>query len=783
MIETQAMPAFIEAPPEAVAYTPETPGGGNGSTAVEAPASAGVIEAAEATAPSSEEVAPGLMGLPGRVYTYYRQRRNAHHMVAFRAGHAFKTYSNFCSSRGWSVENAPSDALIQCARASWRPAGQNASAHVVLDTLTVVRELGLGASEQVYENVKMPPKRREPVNGEAVERTNDSGGFAGAAPVGAYPTPAPTPTPVAPPAPQPLQGMRATAQRVKGSPLPVGGRVRIYKVATGYEGAGIAPGQRIGVGEYLMDDVSGEGPIQNWLSRWVVPNFGPKAGQSDTTYIVEKLDDRGQIQSAFSFAFAAPVGQAAGQPGSAMPPFYLGGPVPPGPTPGPGFAPPPYSPAQASPRVESPTEQRFIEYLLSQQQDQQRRYEEVAKTLQEQKTDPAMMMLLLERAKPQPIPWERVLTEMRRSSEPAFPPPSGPSGQAPLTIMDPFASMSQPSQMQPIADALVRTTEKVMEMSRAPQAAPPAPPAPPPPDPFSHPLVGELMRGAIAKMNAPHAPSQSPVEAKLDKVLDYLLKPPEKSRTISEQLGDMKAMVEAFREISGGGEDRANPIVETVGMLIENADKVGELVKSFAGFDGKAPPLPKKEQKKALPAGQSQQTQKLTLPEDAQKALIALNTAPEGEAGEQAVADAVFGLVGSLLQAPEPFPRLGQLVINAFNEADSKPELRAMVVNILVKCGAKKLAADPSLVEKVAAVLHKHYGFIFASLNGGKEKKLLDAEEPTPPAKATVDSTASAPAKESTAPMVNPPVASANGETDEEDGEEEGEGPAQAAGA
>ena len=72
------------------------------------------------------------------------------------------------------------------------------------------------------------------------------------------------------------------------------------------------------------------------------------------------------------------------------------------------------------------------------------------------------------------------------------------------------------------------------------------------------------------------------------------------------------------------------------------------------------------------------------------------------------------------------------------------------MVSILRNCGAKKLITE-ALVGKVSAVLAKHYTFIFAALNDGKQKTLLDA---APPVQAPVQVAPPAPV----APLPAPPA-------------------------
>ena len=700
-------------------------------------------EAAGATAPPSESTATtaapastrGLIGLAAQVYTALLNEGHAD-MRAFGVGSSVKTYVLFCESKGWTVETAPGDALTQCARAHWKPAGQNAAAHRVLQGLEALRKQGVSYASQSYSPLtgyERPTRKRVTEN---MDGAGSSGGTVGVVMPGgvgwadtsevtqpAQPTvqaPAPVHTFAPPPPPQRPQ----VKPGARPPMFPQGGRIRIQKVATGYEGPGIGAGQRMSVGDYWAQDISNEGTIENFLLKWIVPRYGPFAGQPDTTFIVQKLDDRMNVTLEFPHTVAAPANGGVGGPSMFAQPTGQA-------------APPPFAGPQGqyhgghSGGVD-PFAEKFLGMLEEQNREARARYAKLEEELKSTKMDPATMMLLLERAKPQEVPYDKLFAEMQKLRPPdPFAPPATPFTPLAQPGPDPFAAASQhQQQMQPLFDALQKTTDKALEIASRPAPAPPPALAapPPPPDPFSHPLVASLMQATIAKVNAPPPLPTGPsaLEQKLDKLIEQMARP-QATPTLTQQLADMKAFKETMDELSGAN-DGPNGFVQVAEMMFENADKIGEMVRSFVGM-GKAPQLPTGNPPKALPAGKPQSTKPGVPPAEVQTAIMALRDAPEGEAGEQPIADAIFALIAALHGASAPWPELAQKILGGFAQVDSKPEIRAFVVNVLQNCGARKMITD-ALVEKVTEVLHKHYSYLHASMMQGKEKRLADAEAP-----------------------------------------------------
>ena len=659
-------------------------------------------------------VAGGTPGLDGKNLELYHKLKadGAPHVSAFRGAHSFRKYELYCKMNGLDVATAPPDTITQFARATWKPQGQNPSAAHLMEALAAARAIGVAASAQTYTPTVKQPRQAVPVQQYAPPPASMQGyapapgvaqvpdAFQGYAPQPVY-APAPVPVPVPVPVAVRPPGKVATRPPV----FPQGGRVRIHKQATGYEGHGIMPGQRITVGEMYADDVSSEGTIRDFVQRFIVPKYGPAAGSPDTTYIVEKIDDRGNVLGTFPFSFAAPLGGTGG-PGAPIGGTFGTGPTPPMP-----------------PQPSTPND-KFLDYMMQKENEATKRFEELRAQLSQQKgMDPMTLMMFTEKMRPPQVDWKAVAAEFSK-------PASG--------VKDVFAGFEAPpvappiDQQRPLVDALTGMANRVMdaaERAQQPQPQPERAAAGELPAWANHPLFMMLAKKLIEGKDEAD-PAIAQMREDMRDLKAALNKPSEPSKTMAESLKDVIAMTEVMDKLRGNnGEGNGSAIVDGIQIIAENADKIGDLVGKILTM-GRAPTLPKTEQK-ALPESQAQQQAQPPgiPPVEVQNAIIALRDAPAGEAGEQAIADAVFGLVVALQKAPEPWPKLSAAITSGFVAADSKPELHSLVVSILRNCGAKKLITE-ALVGKVTTVLAKHYTFIFSALNDGKQKTLLDAAPP-----------------------------------------------------
>ena len=528
---------------------------------------------------------------------------------------------------------------------------------------------------------------------------------------GYAPQPQPAYVPAPQPAPVPVQTKPVkVAATARPSVFPQGGRVQIHKLATGYEGNGIMPGSRIGCGSMYVNDISTEGTIRDFVERFVVPKFGPAPGTPDVTYVVERIDDRGNVIGTYPFSFAAPL-SGTGVPGSPIGGGFGGVPTPP-------------APLQSAP---STSNDKFLDYMMQRESEATKRFEELRAQLSQQKgMDPAMLMMLTEQMRPKPVDWKAVASEFTKANAPAA------AAKDVFAGFDAAPAAPPVNQQQPLVDAITGMANRVMDAAERAQQAPPPPersPAGELPAWASHPLFLKLADKLFDGKRPERDPVVDQLREDMRDLKTALNKPSEPSKTMAESLKDVIAMTEVMDKLRGNnGEGNGSAIVDSIQIIAENADKIGDLVGKVLSL-GRAPTLPKAEQK-ALPEGQAQPTPGIP-PVEVQNAILALRDAPVGETGEQAIADAVFALVMALQKAAEPWPKLAAGIISGFVAADSSPELHSLVVNILKNCGAKKLLTE-ALVGKVTAALSKHYTFIYAALNDGKQKTLLDQAQPAP---------------------------------------------------
>lgn len=759
----------------------------------------GVISATDVE-PPGELVGGGRFSpdtLPGRIQAYLETNGQSQNAAYQQAG-TFKKYEQWLTKYHLALESAPQDALTRCTRETWKPQGQNRSAALVQHTLQVVLPaLGITASLQKYERYEKPrtaappPQSHSSVAPVAAIAPNGSNGATPPAAVVSFDAPethAPAgqvePFPLSqvpkPAAPKPAAPARAAAP---GPVLPTGGKVRIVKVATGVEGPGISPGQRLEIGSYFMEDLSGEGPVRNFIDRWIRPRFGPAPGQPDTTYIVQRLDEKGNQVAEFPFYFAAPLPEGGGMPGAPWSPH----------APGQNFQ--PFQPFQPAPSWPQPTqagnpggfapgsqEDRFVSYLMEQERRGHERYEKLEEQLRRGGTDPGLLAVLLDKAKPEPIPWERLLRELRGGGIPGGFGDMGMSGltaavpTAPVATVapavDPFASAAAAN--QPLADGMVKIAGQVLDLARARQEAPAPVVAPAPPQKVitEDPAFIMLLKAATEKPERNHEVEE--LKREVQALREQLSKPPEKSRGLGEYLADMKAMRETMDFMGGGA---PNSWVEGIGILAENADKISDLVANIMKL-GKAPQLPGSGKPAGKPgekppAGRGAQGEKIPpLPENAAKALIGLRDAPADNS--QLIVDNVFGLVQALGGGPPPWNQLARMIADGILQCDSKPEIRALVTNVFTRTGAKRMITD-QLVEKISNVIHVNYTFLYAQLTGGKQKVLADGAPPGPAANDQPEAPAQpivTPAPAKPEPKAAAPEAEAEGE---EGGEEEGE--------
>jgi hypothetical protein len=371
--------------------------------------------------------------------------------------------------------------------------------------------------------------------------------------------------------------------------------------------------------------------------------------------------------------------------------------------------------------------------------------------------DAATFMLLSERLKPKEVDVEAAARAFRRVN-PVEPTPA----PAHLGGFEPFGA---PPRADPNVEALTSTVKMLADQVTALTvrvATPPAAPAAPAIDP----LVTFTNMLAAMKALQPTPLPPDPMLAKLAEITLLRLSAEPKTKTLAETIADMKAIKNFTSGEEGSGSGISWP--EVIAGVFENADKIGAAIAQLRG----PPVLPARVAPSGLPAAATPaappvKTAPPPLPEVAKKAFLTLRDLPADK--DQEIVGALYSILMAIDGAPEPWPGVSKRTIQSFVNADSKPEIRSIITQLFVWCGAKKLLTD-ELLEKVTTVIHHHYTLIYANLTNGQEKVLTDA--PGAPS-------ATASGEQPAAPEGEEPAGEDEGEEEGDDGEEEPEEPAE----
>lgn len=558
-------------------------------------------------------------------------------------------------------------------------------------------------------------------------------------------------TPVASPAPQsiatapPLVQARPSSGKKPGSAIPsLGGRVRISKRVDGYEGTGASIGTRILIGDYTADDLDGESSIAGFIISFIRPKFGPHSGQPATTYYVERLDAQGNgIPGSM---LSVPVMPQDGiQPNSAggFPGTGGQGQMSTG---GPGQSAQPVIAPQQLPS----SGDRFLDFALRRAEEMEKRYEDMRAKLDEKvqhgQMDTTTMMLLLDREKPKldPRSLREEFMRLEASDRPAGTPlggtvlsqphqPGTPGGLDGL--FGPPPSTSSDKVVEALLAQVASLTAKVTEIATRP---PPTPPPSADPMAMMTTVMGTMFTAMskFAEMARPPPQQSNPaIDALITASLGRLN---EKPKTMAEVIGEMRAMREAQELIGGSAPDKPG-VGEVLIELLQNAEGVGNAIGNVLAKIPRMPQLPGKTGQqpgqKALPGGVPASAQtvpaqpvKSTTPPlpDAVKLAFRTMAATPAE-DEQTIGNQLFVILQACGSAPDPWPLVQKRTVEAFLKADSKPEIRALVTQLFVWCGAMKAYGKEEIIEKVVSMVHKNYSFLFNTLTGGQDKTLADA--------------------------------------------------------
>ena len=549
----------------------------------------------------------------------------------------------------------------------------------------------------------------------------------------------------------------------------LGGRVRVSKRVDGTEGLpGVPVGALVLIGDYAGHDLDGEGRIESFIANYIRPQYGPFAGARPCVYYVDRLDNLGNpIPGSTLNVPIMPSPASESNPGMTTRPapqvitgngaVALGAQVP------------------TPPAATGITGDRFLDFILSEQKRREdeanKRIEELKKATEAKGMDPAVLMLLVDRVKPEPLDPTRIIAEAKRQGflkppAPAEPPPGplfpgqghpggmgggGPGG--PFNGMDPFA-LPEP-RPDPGIEALTAVLKQQGDMLTAllTRAMTPAPPQQ---------QMGIADVIALAKSLAPTPAPESALSGQvMSALITRALAPPEKPKSIAETLKEIAALNEAKELLGGTPEDKPISFGEVVAAAIENAPAIGQAVATVLSSMPRAPTLsqPGAPQRRAtdpqpVQAAPPARTPSAPLPKEAQTAFLALKTAE----GAQDIVNHIFSILTSYVQAgAEPWPRVANRLVDDFKKCDTRAEIRTVATNLFVWAGAKRHMTD-EIIERITVVLYDHYAEILTQIAPGSPPKTLKADEPAPAAQAeaaAADAAAAegqAPTYEDTAP-------------------------------
>lgn len=703
-------------------------------------ASPAALTAGEGAAPMAQPPAPVLsdLDLPAQIRAAYDQRGMSE--TGHNHAKVSRRFLEWLQDRGQNLGSMPTTAVEEYLNGIDNPVTRNVAAsaiRVLFDTCLTVG----------HKYVAQPVNRVRVPSGKKRVQTSSPAAVAGAAPT----APGAAPAPVVPlplihgSAAQSVAAAAAVTPSVdpgalaQARPLPtrrpttgvpsLGGRIRVSKRLDGSEGLGLPVGSRVFIGEYTADDLDGEGSVARFIASYIRPKHGPWAGGRPATYIVERLDNVGNPMAGGALDVAVMPGEDPAPSTPSVPP--------PQPQVTPMSAPQSAAPAAPAP---APNE-RFLDFLMEERRRSEEKYEKALAAIKEQSKggmDAATLMLLTEKLRPEPIDLaaaaKAFATAQGKPETPALPPPA-PVALPSQPVMppmglggfDPFGP-PVPPRADPTVEALLAQvkdlTAKVTDMATKTAAPPPA-------DPMA--MMTTLLTAAKAlQPPPPPPPPANPIMDQLAGITLQRLSQEPKTKTLAETLSDLRAV----QQFMGGGEANGPSAGEVIVELINNADKLGEFIGKMKAGAMAPPTLPTRQPAQAaLPAQPGPVPQKSPtppLPDAAKQAIVALWKAPED--AEQEIVANLWNLLTTLMQAPEPWPMVAKRVMEGFIAADSKPEIRAIVTQLMVWCGAKRSMTEAG-IEKIVTVLHRHYTLIYAQMKGGEQKTLKDAEG-TPAAEA-----------------------------------------------
>lgn len=611
-------------------------------------------------------------------------------------------------------------------------------------------------------------------------------------PAGAVPMSAPLDNPFASPYVAPMQTQQVAAPVAAPPQMPaqvqptqapqqrpvqqsaftsLGQRVRISKVASGGDGT-VPPGMLITLGTYDKGMIEPYGTLENFIATCIRPVNGPKPGEPVVVYRVQNLDTS-----------ARPL---PGQEWSI--------PILPDP-----LAPAPAQHGAQQVVVQAPLvnnmPQAIMEKMLGiafdQQAQAQKRYDDLLTQLTAKKNageiNDSTMLLLLQQNRPEPLDVDKLKRALKDELATLAPPPPPPTpmgmGMGGMMgggfgggLFD-----APPPRADPALDRMSALIEKQTEMMNQLVMRQLTQQPPPQKDP---------METAMAMVTAMNAMSNkpNPVMEQLAALTLKQFENPPKSKTLQEIIGDVQA-IRQLTEPPERGDSFLDKMVDMIGVVAENGDKLGEMFARMKGGAIKAaltppqqPRLPAQAPQAAAPAADAAQKPKqpVVLPAPVKAAVIALmevyqtgNTSVENDANyAQAMVNLLEALnsAGTDAASGVSWTAVAERVVDLFKRANNKTDLQALILNLFQ--WLKVRVSDPAFTDHLTTVMHRNYTAIFGFIDGGQ--KVLDDADGAQPAPAT--GTAPAAPTATAAPAASAaPIASAEEDGDEEDEEEDAE--------
>jgi hypothetical protein len=577
------------------------------------------------------------------------------------------------------------------------------------------------------------------------------------------------PAPVVPPKPMPQPPKPPSAFPSLGQ------RIQISRIADGYQ-QGVAPGTRIPINTYQKEQIEATGSMENFVMTYLRPVHGPFAGEPPGTYLFQQLDTAARpLPGADWTVTVSPAETGRPQPGGYGQPMQQPATVWQFPN---AMA----APAGVPQNMQADLFTRILEREFIRADREAAEARQQRKELEEKREKNGisdMMYFAMLNQIPQPRPVDPVEVARRAKEELDRLQPPAPPAALPSTP-------SMPDFGAPKEDRVMALLERLLEKQSQP----------PPPQKDTVMAFGEML--ALFERARTPPPPPDPLLTQLAAIALKQVTEPPKSKGLSELIGDVKTLKDAFEMIGGGSDTPTvlDSIERMFGTFMENAPALGEMINSIrtgkiseafaadkqkrlAAKNAQAKPDKEKEKQPAQP-------QRVLPTRETQEKLVAMCNGIQNGDEDQKIVENLFGVIQQLESDPDPtgmnrWQRFSQQIVQRYLNAEAPQEIQGMVFWFFEQLGAKKLYSTyPKVAERLHQALTENYSVVYKLLTNGKEKELAPAATTAPAtapaAVAATPPTAAPPAD--AAPAENAPEDSGEDE-DEDDDEDE---PVQAAG-